>query len=222
MRILIVEDDRKIADFLRKGLEEEGFTLRVAKDGAEGLASAIAEPPDLAIVDVMLPIMDGLEIVRAVRARRLAFPILILSARDAVEDKVKGLEIGADDYLAKPFSLTELLARIQALLRRASAQSEPTTLQVADLSLNLLTRKAARAGQPLELQRLEFLLLEYLMRNTGRVVSKSTIIEHVWGYDFDPGTNVVEARVCRLREKVDKPFERKLIRTVKGFGYVLE
>lgn len=222
MRILIVEDDRKIADFLRKGLEEEGFTLRVAKDGAEGLASAIAEPPDLAIVDVMLPIMDGLEIVRAVRARRLAFPILILSARDAVEDKVKGLEIGADDYLAKPFSLTELLARIQALLRRASAQSEPSTLQVADLSLNLLTRKATRAGQPLELQRLEFLLLEYLMRNTGRVVSKSTIIEHVWGYDFDPGTNVVEARVCRLREKVDKPFERKLIRTVKGFGYVLE
>lgn len=222
MRILIVEDDRKIADFLRKGLEEEGFTLRVAKDGAEGLASAIAEPPDLAIVDVMLPIMDGLEIVKAVRARRLAFPILILSARDAVEDKVKGLEIGADDYLAKPFSLTELLARIQALLRRASAQSEPSTLQVADLSLNLLTRKASRAGQPLELQRLEFLLLEYLMRNTGRVVSKSTIIEHVWGYDFDPGTNVVEARVCRLREKVDKPFERKLIRTVKGFGYVLE
>lgn len=222
MRILIVEDDRKIADFLRKGLEEEGFTTRIARDGAEGLASAIAEPPDLAVVDVMLPIMDGLEVVRAVRNRRLAFPVLILSARDAVEDKVKGLEIGADDYLAKPFSLTELLARIQALLRRASAQSEPTSLRVADLTLDLLTRKAARAGQPLELQRLEFLLLEYLMRNTGRVVSKSTIIEHVWGYDFDPGTNVVEARVCRLREKVDKPFERKLIRTVKGFGYVLE
>lgn len=222
MRILIVEDDRKIAAFLKKGLEEEGFAIRVARDGAEGLASAIAEPPDLAVVDVMLPIMDGLEVVRAVRNRRLTFPVLILSARDAVEDKVKGLEIGADDYLAKPFSLTELLARIQALLRRASAQSEPTTLHVADLSLDLLTRKATRAGQPLELQRLEFLLLEYLMRNTGRVVSKSTIIEHVWGYDFDPGTNVVEARVCRLREKVDKPFERKLIRTVKGFGYVLE
>lgn len=221
MKVLIVEDDRKTADFLRRGFGEEGFAVRVARDGAEGLASAVAEPPDLAVVDVMLPVMGGLEVVRALRGRSLTFPILILSARDAVEDKVRGLELGADDYLAKPFSLTELLARAQALLRRAARQAEPTALRVGDLTLDRLTRRVTRAGRPLELQRLEFLLLEYLMRNTGRVVSKSTIIEHVWGYDFDPGTNVVEARVCRLREKVDKPFPRKLIRTVKGFGYVL-
>ncbi len=222
MKLLIVEDDRKTAGFLRKAFEEEGFAVRVACDGAEGLASAVAEPPDLAVVDVMLPAMSGLEVVRAVRGRGLAFPILILSARNAVDDKVRGLELGADDYLAKPFSLTELLARAQALLRRASRQADPTVLRVADLTLDRISRRVSRAGQPVELQRLEFLLLEYLMRNTGRVVSKSTIIEHVWGYDFDPGTNVVEARVCRLREKVDRPFGRRLIRTVKGFGYVLE
>lgn len=221
MKVLIVEDDRKTANFLRRGLAEEGFTVRVACDGAEGLASAVVEPPDLAVVDVMLPAMSGLEVVRALRERSLTFPILILSARNAVEDKVRGLELGADDYLAKPFSLTELLARAQALLRRAAHQAEPTALRVADLTLDRLTRRVTRAGQDLVLQRLEFLLLEYLMRNTGRVVSKSTIVEHVWGYDFDPGTNVVEARVCRLREKVDRPFPRKLIRTVKGFGYVL-
>lgn len=222
MKLLIVEDDRKTAGFLRKAFEEEGFAVRVARDGAEGLASAVADPPDLAVVDVMLPAMSGLEVVRTVRGRGLAFPILILSARNAVDDKVRGLELGADDYLAKPFSLTELLARAQALLRRASRQADPTVLRVADLTLDRISRRVSRAGQPVELQRLEFLLLEYLMRNTGRVVSKSTIIEHVWGYDFDPGTNVVEARVCRLREKVDRPFGRRLIRTVKGFGYVLE
>lgn len=221
MKVLIVEDDRKTAAFLRRGFEEEGFVVRVAHDGAEGVASAMAEPPDLAVVDVMLPVMGGLEMVRALRGRALVFPIIILSARDAVGDKVRGLELGADDYLAKPFSLTELLARAQALLRRAAHQAEPTALRVADLTLDRLSRRVTRAGRLLELQRLEFLLLEYLMRNTGRVVSKSTIIEHVWGYDFDPGTNVVEARVCRLRDKVDRPFPRKLIRTVKGFGYVL-
>ena len=221
MKLLIIEDDRKTAGFVKRGFEEDGWSVCVATDGPGGLAAAIAEPPDVAIVDVMLPGLSGLEVVRTLRNRRAAFPILILSARDAVEDKVRGLELGADDYLAKPFSLSELVARVQALLRRATPQHEQTRLQVGSLILDRLTRTVTRDGQPIELQRLEFLLLEYLMRNRGRVVSKSTIIEHVWGYDFNPGTNVVEARVCRLREKVDKAFEPKLIRTVKGFGYVL-
>ncbi|MGN0886229.1 MAG: response regulator transcription factor [Candidatus Spyradenecus sp.] len=221
MKLLIIEDDRKTATFLKRGFEEDGWSVCVAHEGPGGLAAAIAEPPDVAIVDVMLPGLSGLEVVRTLRDRRAAFPILILSARDAVEDKVHGLELGADDYLAKPFSLSELMARVQALLRRTAPQREQTRLQVGSLILDRLTRTVTREGQPIELQRLEFLLLEYLMRNRGRVVSKSTIIEHVWGYDFNPGTNVVEARVCRLREKVDKPFEPKLIRTVKGFGYVL-
>ncbi|MCI6589865.1 MAG: response regulator transcription factor [Lentisphaeraceae bacterium] len=221
MKLLIIEDDRKTAGFVKRGFEEDGWSVCVATDGPEGLATAVAEPPDVAIVDVMLPGLSGLEVIRTLRNRRATFPILILSARDAVEDKVHGLELGADDYLAKPFSLSELVARIQALLRRATSQHEQTRLQVGSLVLDRLTRTVTRDGQPIELQRLEFLLLEYLMRNRGRVVSKSTIIEHVWGYDFNPGTNVVEARVCRLREKVDKAFEPKLIRTVKGFGYVL-
>lgn len=221
MKVLVIEDDCKTAAFLKRGLEEEGYSVCVAAEGLGGLAAAIAEPPDVAIIDIMLPGIGGLEIVQTLRNRRLAFPILILSARDAVEDKVKGLELGADDYLAKPFSLSELLARMQALLRRATHQTEATRLCVEDLVLDRLSRRVTRAGKPIELQRLEFLLLEYLMRNRGRVVSKSTIIEHVWGYDFDPGTNVVEARVCRLREKVDKPFATKLIRTIKGFGYAL-
>lgn len=221
MKLLIIEDDRKTAGFVKRGFEEDGWSVCVATDGPGGLAAAIAEPPDVAIVDVMLPGLSGLEVVRTLRNRRATFPILILSARDAVEDKVRGLELGADDYLAKPFSLSELIARVQALLRRATPQREQTRLQVGSLILDRLTRTVTRDGQPIELQRLEFLLLEYLMRNRGRVVSKSTIIEHVWGYDFNPGTNVVEARVCRLREKVDKAFEPKLIRTVKGFGYVL-
>lgn len=222
MRALIVEDDAKTALFLKKALAEEGFTTIVAEEGLGGLATAVAEPPDVAIVDVMLPGLDGLSLIRAVRSRGLDFPILVLSARSAVEDKVRGLEAGADDYLAKPFSVSELLARVQSLIRRATRQREPTILRVGDLTLDRIARKVSRAGRPIELQRLEFLLLEYLMRNVGRVVSKSTIIEHVWGYDFAPGTNVVEARVCRLREKIDRAFAQKHIRTVKGFGYVLE
>lgn len=222
MRALIVEDDAKTALFLKKALAEEGFTTIVAEEGLGGLATAVAEPSDVAIVDVMLPGLDGLSLIRAVRSRGLDFPILVLSARSAVEDKVRGLEAGADDYLAKPFSVSELLARVQSLIRRATRQREPTILRVGDLTLDRIARKVSRAGQAIELQRLEFLLLEYLMRNVGRVVSKSTIIEHVWGYDFALGTNVVEARVCRLREKIDRAFAQKHIRTVKGFGYVLE
>lgn len=195
--------------------------MRVARDGAEGVASAEVEPPDLMVLDLMLPELDGMEVVRRLRGRGFAFPILILSARGSVEDKVQGLDCGADDYLAKPFSLTELLARARTLIRRAAHGHESTVLTVGDLRLDRVTRRVTRAGREIALQRLEFLLLEYLMRNAGRVVAKSTIVEHVWGYDFDPGTNVVETRVCRLREKVDRPFAKRLIRTVKGFGYVL-
>ncbi|MEG1552077.1 MAG: response regulator transcription factor [Kiritimatiellia bacterium] len=222
MKLLIIEDDRATADFITKGFEREGFTVCIAGDGLDGLFKARTEIPDVAIVDLMLPKLDGLHVIHEIRTAGLTFPIIILSAKDAVEDKVKGLEYGGDDYLAKPFSFTELVARVQALLRRAQHQSEPTLLKVEDLTLDRIARKVQRNGIRIELQPLEFSLLEYLMYNRGRVVSKTTIMEHVWKYDFDPNTNVVEARVCRLREKIDKAYERKLIRTIKGFGYVLE
>lgn len=188
----------------------------------DGLFKAKSEPFDAAVVDIMLPKLDGLTVIEEIRAARLRLPIIVLSARDSVESKIKGLEKGGDDYLAKPFSFSELLARIQALIRRATATSEPTELTVRDLSLDLIRRKVTRRNVPIELQPLEFQLLEYLMRNTGRVVSKTTILEHVWEYNFDTQTNIVEAGIFRLREKIDKPFDDKMIRTVRGFGYVLE
>lgn len=170
----------------------------------------------------MLPVMDGFSVIEKIRAAKITTPIIILSAKNAVEDKIRGLQLGSDDYLAKPFSFSELLARIQALLRRANTASDPTTLTVADLTIDLLSHRVTRGNVRIDIQPLEFQLLEYLVRNTGRVVSKTMIMEHVWEYNFDPQTNVVEARVCRLRDKIDKPFERKLIHTVRGFGYVLE
>ena len=222
MRILIIEDDAKTADFISRGLNEAGFRACCAADGLDGLFKAKSEPFDAAVVDIMLPKLDGLTVIEEIRAARLRLPIIILSARDSVESKIKGLEKGGDDYLAKPFSFSELLARIQALIRRATATSEPTELTVRDLSLDLIRRKVTRRNVPIELQPLEFQLLEYLMRNTGRVVSKTTILEHVWEYNFDTQTNIVEAGIFRLREKIDKPFDDKMIRTVRGFGYVLE
>jgi DNA-binding response OmpR family regulator len=222
MRILVVEDDKKIASFLLKGLKQAGFAVDHAGDGDEGLALALATPYDAAVVDIMLPRRDGLSLVQELRGRKIHTPVLILSAKASVDDRVRGLQSGGDDYLVKPFSFSELLARLQALIRRATRETEPTTLTVGDLSLNLLTREVTRAGRRIELQAREFSLLEYLMRNAGRVVSKTLLLEHVWDYSFDPQTNVVDVVVCRLRNKVDRDFEPKLIQTLRGVGYVLK
>ena len=222
MRILLIEDDAKTAEFVSRGLAQAGFRTCHAADGLEGLLKARTEPFDLAVIDIMLPKLDGFSVIEEIRAAKLTLPIIVLSARDSVESKIKGLEKGGDDYLAKPFSFAELLARIQALLRRAASAAEPTRLVVGELSLDLISRKVTRAGQPIDLQPLEFQLLEYLMRNRGRVVSRTTILEHVWEYNFDTQSNIVEAGIFRLREKIDKPFETKMIHTVRGFGYVLE
>lgn len=222
MRILIIEDDDQTADFVGKGLQEAGFRTCRAADGLDGLFKAKTEPFDLAVIDIMLPKLDGLAVIGEIRASKNNMPIIVLSAKDSVESKIAGLEQGGDDYMAKPFSFAELLARIQALLRRATQSAEPTSLTVGDLVMDLLGRKVTRGGIPLDLQPLEFQLLEYLMRNHGRVVSRTTILEHVWEYNFDTQSNIVEAGIFRLREKLDKPFAKKMIRTVRGFGYVLE
>lgn len=222
MKLLIVEDDARTAEFVQRGLEQDGFSVLVAHDGEEGLRRMLVESLDVAVVDIMLPKLDGIEMIRRVRAAKKIFPILVLSAKSSVESKIEGLEAGGDDYLSKPFSIAELIARIQALLRRASQAAEPTQLKVEDLTLDLIGHKVFRGANRIDLQPLEYQLLEYLMRNKGRVVSRTTILEHVWDYHFDPHTNVVESRVCRLRDKIDKNSKRKLIRTIRGFGYVLE
>ena len=222
MRLLVVEDDKKLAAYVVKGLHEAGFAVDHCADGEEGLVMATANEYDAAIVDIMLPSLNGLALVQELRKQRSNVPVLILSAKASVDDRVKGLQTGGDDYLPKPFAFTELLARVQALVRRGSRATEPTTLQVADLTLDLLSRKVTRAGQKIELQAREFALLEYLMRNAGRVVTKTMILSHVWDYSFDPQTNVVDVLVCRVRNKVDKDFEPKMIRTMRGMGYVLE
>lgn len=222
MRILLVEDDIKIVSFIMKGLKAAGYAVDHAADGEKGLNLALTEPYDTAIVDIMLPRRDGLSLIEELRKRKIHTPVIILSAKDSVDDRVKGLQTGGDDYLTKPFAFSELLARVQALIRRASGASEPTTLTANDLSMNLLTREVRRKDKQIELQPMEFSLLEYLMRNAGRVVSKTMIMEHVWDYSFDPQTNVVEARICRLRDKVDRDFDRKLIHTIRGVGYVLK
>ena len=222
MRILVVEDDRKIASFIAKGLQQDGFAVDLAHTGLDGFHLASSEEYDVAVVDIMLPLLSGLDLIQGLRKEGNLTPILILSARDAVDDRVRGLQMGGDDYLTKPFAFSELVARIQALIRRANAVAEPTTLTLSDLTLDLIRRKAVRDGQTIELQPKEFSLLEYLVRNKGRVVSKTMIMEHVWGYDFDPQTNVVESRMSRLRDKVDRGFSSSLIRTVRGVGYVVE
>jgi len=221
MHALLIEDDRTIADFLIRGLREAGFAVDHQADGDLGLEAAVRQSYDVAIVDLMLPRRDGLSIIDELRRRGIATPVLILSARRSVDDRVKGLQAGGDDYLTKPFAFAELLARVQALVRRASRTSEPTTLTVEDLVLDLLSRRVTRGGQPIELRPREFALLEYLMRNAGKVVSKTMILSHVWDYSFDPQTNVVDVLVSRLREKIDRRFERKLLQTVRGVGYVI-
>ncbi|MEE4602257.1 MAG: response regulator transcription factor [Desulfobacteraceae bacterium] len=222
MRILLVEDDNKIASFIVKGFKAEGFAIDRAADGEMGLHLALTEPYDAAIIDLMLPKLDGLSLIDQMRREKIETPVIILSARGSVDDRVKGLHTGGDDYLTKPFAFSELLARVQALIRRSSNVSEPTKLTVADITINLITREVVRAGKTIGLQPLEFSLLEYLMRNAGRVVSKTMIMEHVWDYYFDPQTNVVESRIYKLREKIDKGFSNKLIHTVRGVGYVLK
>jgi len=222
MRILLVEDDVKIASFILKGLKAAGYAVDHAADGEEGLHLALTEPYDAAVIDLMLPRKNGLALIREMRDKKVNTPVLILSARGSVDDRVKGLETGGDDYLTKPFAFSELLARVQALLRRAGGIADPTRLAVGDLSVNLLTREVIRGGKRIDLQPREFSLLEYLMRNAGRIVSKTMIMEHVWDYHFDPQTNVVEARISRLRDKIDRDTDQKLIHTVRGAGYVLK
>ena len=222
MRALIVEDDRAIAEFVGRGLREAGFAVDQASDGEAGLELALTEPYDVAIVDLMLPQRDGLSLIDELRRRGHTTPVLILSARRSVDDRVRGLQSGGDDYLTKPFAFAELLARVQALVRRATRAPEPTTLTIGDLTLDLLSRRVTRGSAPIELRPREFALLEYLMRNPGKVVSKTMILSHVWDYSFDPQTNIVDVLVSRLREKIDRPFARKLLRTVRGVGYVLE
>ena len=223
MRVLVVEDDRTIAAFVAGGLRQEGFAVDVADNGVDGLELARATVPyDAAVVDVMLPRLDGLSLVAALRRAQVTTPVLFLSARRSVDDRVKGLQAGGDDYLTKPFAFAELLARIQALLRRGGGPAEPTRLTVGDLSLDLATRRVERAGTPLDLRPRELALLELLMRRSGRVVSKTMILSHVWNYSFDPGTNVVDVLVFRLREKIDRGFEPKLLHTVRGIGYALK
>jgi two-component system, OmpR family, response regulator len=218
---LLVEDDATIAEFVARGLREAGFAVDHESDGDAGLAAGTRSPYDVAIVDVMLPGRDGLSLIDELRRKGVATPVLILSARRSVDDRVAGLQRGGDDYLTKPFAFAELLARVQALVRRATRAPEPTTLAVADVELDLLSRRVTRAGQTIDLRPREFTLLEYLMRNVGKVVSKTMILSHVWDYNFDPQTNIVDVLVSRLREKIDRPFDKKLLHTVRGVGYVL-
>jgi two-component system, OmpR family, response regulator len=222
MRILLVEDDATIAEFVAKGLREAGYAVDEVANGQEGLERALREPYDTAVVDVMLPGRDGLSLVEELRRRGRPTPVLILSARRTVDDRVLGLQSGGDDYLTKPFAFSELLARVQALIRRATGATEPTRLVFADLTLDLLTREVIRGGRKIDLRPREFSLLEYLMRQAGRVVSKTAILSHVWDYRFDPRTNAVDVLVHRLREKVDRDFTPKLLHTVRGVGYALK
>jgi heavy metal response regulator len=222
MRVLVLEDDKKIASFVSRGLKEAGHAVDVAERGDDGLQLGLHNHYDVAIVDLMLPGLDGLGVIERWRAQKVKTPVIILSAKRSVDDRVKGLQVGGDDYLTKPFAFSELLARIQALVRRSTQTTEPTSLTYADLTLDLLSREVRRGGRRIELQAREFALLEYLLRNAGRVVSKTMILEHVWDYNFDPKTNVIDVLVSRLRSKIDREFDRKLIQTMRGFGYVLK
>jgi DNA-binding response OmpR family regulator len=221
MRVLVVEDEKKTASFIRKALQSEGYAVDVLHDGAEALAAVANTPFDVVVLDVMLPGRDGLSVVRQMRERKIAMPVLMLTARGEVSEKVEGLNAGADDYLPKPFALEELVARVRALGRRHS-DSKSLTLRVGDLTLDTVTRKVKRGEIPVDLAPREYLLLEFLMRSAGRICGRMAIVEKVWDYDFDPGTNLVDVYIMRLREKIDAGFELKLLHTVRGVGYVLK
>jgi two-component system OmpR family response regulator len=222
MRILVVEDDEKIASFIVNGLKQSGFAVDIAADGEAAVSLCAVVTYDAIVLDIMLPKLDGLSVVRRVRRDKSLVPVLLLSAMASVDNRVAGLQAGADDYLTKPFAFSELLARVQALIRRASHVADPTTLVVGDLSMNLLTREVNRAGQSIDLQSREFALLELLMRHPGRPVTKTMILEHVWDYSFDPQTNVVDVLAHRLRTKLEKNFTVKIMHTIRGVGYVLK
>jgi len=222
MRILLIEDDQVIADFVAKGLKESGYCVEHVANGIDGLDRALNERYDLGIFDIMLPGLNGLSIIERMRNSKIDMPVIILSAKRSIDDRVKGLQSGGDDYLIKPFSFSELLARIQAHLRRSNHSVEATSLTLHDLSLDLLSKKVIREGKEIVLQPKEFALLEYLMRNADNIVSKTMIMERVWNYNFDPQTNIVEARISKLREKVDKNFSFPLIHTIRGLGYTFK
>ena len=222
MRILVVEDDKTLAGFVTKGLKQAGYAVDLSQTGKEGLRMGLNNKYDAAVVDIMLPEMDGISLIEQWCARQIKTAVIILSAKRSVDDRIKGLQAGGDDYLTKPFSFSELLVRVQALIRRSTQSADPTALSLGDLKLDLLTREVVRGTRKLDLQLREFSLLEYLLRNAGRVVSKTMILEHVWDYAFDPQTNVVDVLVCRLRNKVDRDSDQKLIHTLRGAGYVLK
>jgi two-component system copper resistance phosphate regulon response regulator CusR len=218
--ILIIEDEAKIADFIKRGLENAGYEVDVAYTGAQALESVQAKEPEMILLDLMLPDMDGLDLLRKIRNRKVNPAILILSARDAIDDRVKGLEIGADDYLVKPFAFVELMARVRALLRRGTPT--PERLQLGDLTLDCIRRKVTRSGEGIELAPKEFSILEYMMRNPGRPLSRTMIVEHVWDTEYDGLTNIVDVYIRHLRSKIDDPFPTKMIQTLRGVGYMLE
>jgi len=221
MRVLVVEDEKKTASFIRKALQAEGYAVDVCHNGEEALGAPSATPYDAIVLDIMLPGRDGLSVLRQWRLQRLAVPVLLLSARGEVNERVEGLDSGADDYLPKPFALVELAARVRALTRRGT-ENKSTVLRVADLTLDTVTHQARRGGTDIELTAREYRLLEYLMRSAGRLCGRMMLLEKVWDYDFDPGTNLVDVYIKRLREKIDSPFEPKLLHTVRGTGYVMK
>ena len=221
MRVLLVEDDKKTAAFIVKGLQRAGFAVDHATNGEDGLHLALTEPYEAAVIDLTLPKGDGLSIIEELREKKIKTPVIILSAKRALDDRIRGLQTGGDDYLTKPFSFAELLARVRALIRRSSGAPEPTRVKLGELSLDLLRREVQRGEKRIELQPREFALLEYLMRHAGEVVSKTMLLEHIWGYDFDPQTNVVDVLVCRLRKKLGPETGEPLIHTIRGVGYVL-
>lgn len=222
MKVLLIEDDSQLVKFIEKGLTQAGFSVEIAMDGKTGLNMALAFDVDVAVIDIMLPLMDGFTLIHEIRKSRSELPILVLSAKRSVEDRVRGLEIGSDDYLTKPFSFTELIARIRALVRRTGAHAEATKIEISDLSLDLLSREVRKGREGIDLLPKEFALLEYLVRNKGRVLTRTQILEQVWGYQFDPESNVVDVHICKLREKLHDTGERRLIRTIRGVGYIIK